>query len=362
MNKDCFFDKDHVVIKKKFMFIVKDLYGGGAEKVLINTAALLQSNGHNVQVYVLRSRVEHELPSGIYPRNIACVNKFTQAISNVFVEKLQAKIIEREINKYAPNVIISCACDKITRHLPRCLNIYYWIHGSPLSFTKDVGKSCRKFKLFYEGKKIICVSNGMANDVMKTGASLKSCRVIYNPFDIKGLQERAEEKVNLPFSNYLLHVGSFEERKRHDRLLDAYKLSGIDTPLVIMGKGGLENQIRKKIVALDLSRKVIVMGFQKNPFPYIKNAKALILTSDAEGLPTVLIEALICHTPIISTNCQSGPSEILVDELKRYLIGCDDVPDLARAIREVDQHPPEISSSYYEKFSSENTISKFMEL
>ena len=350
------------MIKKKFMFIVKDLYGGGAEKVLINTADLLQKKGHDVQVYTLRDRIEHELPSGVQPRNIACVNKFTQAISNVFVEKIQAKIIEREIGAFAPGVIISCACDKITRHLPKNLNIYYWIHGSPLSFTKDAGKSCRKLKLFYEGKNIICVSNGMANDVMKTGTNLESCRVIYNPFDINLIQARAEEQVTLPFSEYFLHVGSFEERKRHDRLLDAYKLSGIETPLVLMGKGGLENEIRDKIAKLELSHQVMVMGFQKNPFPYIKNAKALILTSDAEGLPTVLIEALVCHTPIISTNCPSGPSEILVDELSNYLVDCDDIPDLARAIRDVDQNPPEITPSYYEKFSSENTISKFMEL
>ena len=350
------------MIKKKFMFIVKDLYGGGAEKVLINTADLLQKKGQDVRVYTLRDRIEHELPSGVHPRNIACVNKFTQAISNVFVEKAQAKIIESEICRFAPDVIISCACDKITRHLPSSLNIYYWIHGGPLSFTKDAGKSCRKFKRFYENKNIICVSHGMADDVMKTETSLKSCQVIYNPFDIKCIQERSTEQVNLPFSEYFLHVGSFEKRKRHDRLLDAYKLSGIETPLVLMGKGGLENEIKEKIATLDLGHKVMVMEFQKNPFPYIKNAKALILTSDAEGLPTVLIEALVCHTPIISTNCPSGPSEILVDELINYLVDCDDIPDLARAIRDVDQRPPEIAPSYYEKFSSENTISKFMEL
>ncbi|MBP8773168.1 MAG: glycosyltransferase [Aeromonadaceae bacterium] len=344
------------------MFIVKDLYGGGAEKVLINTADLLQKKGQDVRVYTLRDRIEHELPSGVHPRNIACVNKFTQAISNVFVEKAQAKIIESEICRFAPDVIISCACDKITRHLPSSLNIYYWIHGGPLSFTKDAGKSCRKFKRFYENKNIICVSHGMADDVMKTETSLKSCQVIYNPFDIKCIQERSTEQVNLPFSEYFLHVGSFEKRKRHDRLLDAYKLSGIETPLVLMGKGGLENEIREKIATLDLGHRVMVMEFQKNPFPYIKNAKALILTSDAEGLPTVLIEALVCHTPIISTNCPSGPSEILVDELINYLVDCDDIPDLARAIRDVDQRPPEIAPSYYEKFSSENTISKFMEL
>ncbi len=350
------------MIKKKFLFIIKDLYGGGAEKVLINTAGLLLKAGQDVQVYTLRDRIEHELPSGLVPRNIACVNKFTQAISNVFVEKIQAKILEREISAFAPDIIISCACDKITRHLPSSLNLYYWIHGGPLNFTKDAGKSGRKFKKFYEHKNIICVSNGMADDVMRTGTSLKSCQVIYNPFDIKFIQERAAEPVALPFGEYFLHVGSFEQRKRHDRLLDAYKLSGIETPLVLMGKGGLENEIREKIARLGLNQKVMVMEFQKNPFPYVKHAKALILTSDAEGLPTVLIEALVCHTPIISTNCPSGPNEILVDKLSDYLVDCEDIPDLARAIREVDNHPPVITPLYYEKFSSENTISQFMEL
>ena len=64
------------MIKKKFLFIIKDLYGGGAEKVLINTAGLLLKTGQDVQVYTLRDRVEHELPSGLVPKNIGCVNKF----------------------------------------------------------------------------------------------------------------------------------------------------------------------------------------------------------------------------------------------------------------------------------------------
>ena len=350
------------MLKRKYLFIIKDLYGGGAEKVLINTAELLVKQGQEVIVYTLRDRIEHDVPSCVTVKNIGCVNRMTQAFSNVLLEKFQAALILQKIRNFSPDVVISCACDKITRHLPDDLNLYYWVHGSPLNFKGNVDKSCRKFIRFYEGKKLICVSHGMADDIRKSGVKLKELRVIYNPFNIEYINQRAEESITPPFAHYFLHVASFEERKRHDRLLDAYALSGVDTPLLIMGKGGKALEIKNRIKELKLEHKVMVMDFQKNPFPYIKRAKALLLTSDAEGLPTVLIEALICHVPVISSNCPSGPSEILVGKLRDYLVECEDIAGLAQAIRQMDIAPPAITPEYYQAFASRSVISEFLAL
>jgi len=348
---------------KKFLFIVEDLYGGGAEKVLLNTASLLKDAGAEVTLYTLREKIDHTLPDNIHPINLGIVTKLTKAISNIAVEKIQASLILKKIKEISPDVIISCSCDKITRHLPETLNIYYWIHGNVTGFAKDNAKGYEKFKRFYNGKKLICVSRGIADDILhNVKATPKSCQVIYNPFDIEKIQALANEPFSKPFDKYFIHVGTFEERKRHDRLLQAYQLSGVDTPLVLMGKGDLRPRIEAMIEEMNLANKVKIIDFQKNPYPYIKAAQALILTSDAEGLPTVLIEALICHTPVISVNCPSGPAEILNGALTRYLCEMDDMACLLKLITEIEISPPTIQSLDYAIFSKENTIHQFSQL
>ncbi|MCU9925830.1 glycosyltransferase [Aeromonas caviae] len=348
---------------KKILFIVEDLYGGGAEKVLLNTASLLQDSGANVIVYTLRNKVEHNIPDNIRPINLAIVNRFTKSISNLFIEKLQAFLIYKKILAESPDIIISCSCDKITRHLPSHLNIYYWIHGNVTGFAKDNTKSYTKFKRFYNNKKLICVSHGIADDILNNvQAKPKLCQVIYNPFDIVKIQSMANEPIAKPFEKYFIHIGSFEERKRHDRLLQAYQLSGVDTPLVLMGKGVLRKKIETMINDMGLGNKVTIVDFQKNPYPYIKSAQALILTSDAEGLPTVLIEALICHTPVISVDCPSGPAEILTGELNKFLCPLNDIQKIAASLTTQNEGPTNIDKSYYQAFSSEETINKFMQL
>ncbi|HEH9439079.1 TPA: glycosyltransferase [Aeromonas sobria] len=348
---------------KKFLFIVEDLYGGGAEKVLLNTASLLKDAGAEVTLYTLREKIDHTLPDNIHPINLGIVTKLTKAISNVAVEKIQASLILKKIKEISPDVIISCSCDKITRHLPETLNIYYWIHGNVTGFAKDNAKGYEKFKRFYNGKKLICVSRGIADDILhNVKAAPKSCQVIYNPFDIEKIQALADEPFSKPFDKYFIHVGTFEERKRHDRLLQAYQLSGVDTPLVLMGKGERRPKIEAMIEEMDLASKVKIIDFQKNPYPYIKAAQALILTSDAEGLPTVLIEALICHTPVISVDCPSGPAEILTTPLDKFLIPMEDINELAMAITSVDGTRTPIKSKSYQLFSSKRVTEEFISL
>ncbi|WFO51547.1 glycosyltransferase [Aeromonas veronii] len=348
---------------KKFLFIVEDLYGGGAEKVLLNTASLLKDAGVDVTLFTLREKIDHTLPDNIHPINLGIVTKLTKAISNVAVEKIQASLILKKIKEISPDVIISCSCDKITRHLPDTLNIYYWIHGNVTGFAKDNAKGYEKFQRFYNGKKLICVSRGIADDILQNvKATPKSCQVIYNPFDIEKIQALANEPFSKPFDKYFIHVGTFEERKRHDRLLQAYQLSGVDTPLVLMGKGERRPHIEAMIEEMNLVSKVKIIDFQKNPYPYIKAAQALILTSDAEGLPTVLIEALICHTPVISVDCPSGPAEILTGSLFEYLCPINNGQALSTAISSIDKIPPLINNNLYESFSSSQTIKKFLAL
>lgn len=349
-------------LSRRFLFIVEDLYGGGAEKVLINTAEGLRLRGHDVTVFTLRERIEHELPVNLNVVNISVVNRFTKIFSNVFLEKWQAHKILNKIQPLPTDVIISCSCDKITRHINR--NIWFWVHAN-ISMSKESdnerNKMVKKAIKFYSGRKVIGCSKGVVDSLNDAGVNSKEIRYIYNPFDEAEINKLANKDVSLPEKEYFIHVGSFEQRKRHDRLLFAYKASGVATPLLLLGKGkeGEVERIVDLIGKLGLEDKVICGGFHKNPYPYIKNAKALVLTSDREGLPTVLIEALILRTPVISVDCPSGPKEILSGSLAPFLIPMQDEAALANAIRRMDENPVQVEESHYRSFLAESVLPQF---
>ncbi|ERS91447.1 glycosyltransferase [Halomonas sp. PBN3] len=349
----------------RFAFVISDLYGGGAQKVLLNTADSLREKGHQVRVFTLRNKVEHDIPEELVIENLAVINKVTKALSNVVIERLQARRIREALLAYAPDVTISCSCDKITRHI-NDLNIYYWVHANSIEGAKTDklrNKRIRKVKRFYTKKKLIAVSGGIRDSlVASAGLDPKDIEVIYNPFNQGVLCRLAKEPLPEPQpSEYFIHVGTFEIRKRHDRLIRAYHESGIATPLVIMGKGSDEERraIADLIQQLGLEKQVHILPFQRNPYPWIAKAKALLLTSDQEGLPTVLIEALLLHVPIISTDCPSGPREILTGELADFLVAPEDEKGLAEAIARMDRAPVTIDERHYRRFLTESVIPQF---
>ncbi|WP_245798132.1 glycosyltransferase [Chromohalobacter japonicus] len=171
----------------------------------------------------------------------------------------------------------------------------------------------------------------------------------------------AEESAPVPDGEYLINVGTFEARKRHDRLLRAYKASGVTTPLVLLGKGkgDEEANLRAMIEDMGLAERVILPGYQTNPYPFIRNAKALILTSDAEGLPRALIESLLLDTPVVSVDCPSGPREILSGELADFLVPLEDETALADAIARMDANPVRVTEAHYRPFLKETVLPQF---
>ncbi|MBA2779003.1 glycosyltransferase [Billgrantia kenyensis] len=352
---------------KRFAFVISDFYGGGAQKVFLNTAEELRLRGHTVKILTLRERIEHEIPPKLEIVNLAVINRATKALTNVLVEKAQAHVIGKALRSFQPDVVISCSCDRITRHL-QGFNLYFWVHANSIDAATDAKqrqKLIAKNRNIYLERRLIVVSEGIKQALVNhVGLKAENIQVIYNPFDQALIAEKAKEPIAAPHADYFIHVGSFEYRKRHDRLLKAYHASGSQSPLVLMGKGKPADEARLLglIDELGLAERVTILPFQTNPYPFIAQAKALLLTSDQEGLPTVLIEALLLHTPVISVDCPSGPSEILTDELAPYLTDMNDAEALASAIRQMDDAPLGIETKHYKRFLSTTVIPQFERL
>ena len=139
----------------------------------------------------------------------------------------------------------------------------------------------------------------------------KKIKHIYNPIDIRRINEiRSKENFFDPEYFNLVSVGRLEVQKNHQLIIHAMK----DFPkarLYILGRGVLKKELESLIDSLDIKNRVFLMGFDPNPYQYLKGADLFVLSSNHEGFPNVLLEAMCCGLPILSTNCKSGPDEML---------------------------------------------------
>ncbi|MFX1523806.1 MAG: glycosyltransferase, partial [Promethearchaeota archaeon] len=166
---------------------------------------------------------------------------------------------------------------------------------------------------------------------------------IYNGFDIERIQKLAKENVSNQksiFNNQNLikfvTIGRLSKEKGHIYLIKAFSKVIREIPnsrLFIIGEGPLKGKLMKLVKKFQLENKIFLLGSIKNPYKYISKADIFVLSSLHEGLPTVLIEALACGLPIISTNCETGPKEILGNGRYGILTKVANSSDLAEKMK-----------------------------
>lgn len=350
--------------RKRFAFVMKDLFGGGAEKSMLYTADELRKRGNEVRFYVMRSFNEQTVPAELEVVNLHIHNRFTRAFNTVWVEKWQARQLEKAFDSFKPDTVFSCSADKITRHV-RHPNLYFMIKGnitsSPMS-DEARKKKFAKAHQFYDGRQITTVSKGLLADLTDiVGLKPAFAQAIYEPYEPEMFTPYADEPTAFPVPEFILSLGTLEKRKRHDRLLRAYAASGVKTPLVIMGKGSDEDvaRIQQAIRENKVEDRVIMEDFSTNPYPWIRQARFLVLASDAEGLPRVLVEALMLKTPLVSVDCPSGPRETLIYDLADYLVPREDEAAFADAIKRMDASPVIIDDRYLAPFGPEVVMPQY---
>ena len=163
-------------------------------------------------------------------------------------------------------------------------------------------------------------------------------RVIHNGIDIKNINKLSFEKANHIWikNNYnlIISVGRLSEPKGYPYLLEALKIVNKKIPvyLIIVGQGEEEEKLKKMAENISIDNKVDFIGFKHNPFKYMARANLFLLSSIREGFPNVLLEAMACRTPVVSTDVQYGPSEIIEDGVNGYLVPVANSTQLAEKI------------------------------
>jgi len=304
--------------------VIDSLNGGGAEAVVLR---MLDAVNHNIptaqaHLIVLSQRGEYEIGDNPFihilnfKSNKNMGSPFTKpkvvaALHNTIIK------IEHDFGKIDGVFSHLDTTNIMVKSLPINIPKYYIIHNSIKSeLTADRNRNIFKYykqklrKKILNDEKLVCVSKGVQSELPLPWLKPKEICTIYNPFDISEIQRLSHcQETKTLDQPYILHIGRLSVQKRHDRLFEAFKALKTEHKLVLLTHD--TNKLQKLIEKYELTGRVIIAGFQSNPFAWMRNADLLALSSDFEGCPNVLSESLICGTPVATTNCSHGPDEIL---------------------------------------------------
>lgn len=350
--------------RKKIVMVIPDLKGNGAERVVLTLASGFKKNNCEVHIVVFNKTIELEMED-TFP--IHTFKRYYRWIPKIFRGTILAPFLDHFIIKNCgvPDLVLSNLYPSdILMSRSKLNNVFFVIHNTLSDellkglFPSKQTKLLSQLRSTYLKKPTISVSQGVKKDFDLTFNPKYSSNYIYNPVDMDFIRSSAEEYIP-EYTNYIVHVGKFKQQKRHDILIRAYHESAISTPLLLLGQGPLLEQSKALVKELGIEDKVIFAGFQSNPYPYIKHAKLMVLSSDFEGLPTVILEALALNTPVISTDCPSGPNEML-PHMNLCKVG--DIDKLSVLIQNADINPEAYKTHLKEDFLLEYATKKYLDL
>ena len=188
--------------------------------------------------------------------------------------------------------------------------------------------------MYQDCYKMVTITN-KSKELIEFKHHLNNVQTIYNPIDITEIHSKFNENIDFNF-DYIIGIGQMETNiKQFDKLIEAYSnsiLPNQNIHLVLLGDGERISILKALAKQNNIVEKVHFLGFQENPYKYLKNAKFFVLSSLNEGLPNVILEALACETPVVSFDCLSGPSEMISDKQNGLLVENQNVQKLTEAI------------------------------
>jgi len=344
-------------IPKTIVMVLPDLKGNGAERVALNLADGFINKGHDVYIILFKRKIELKSNSKL---NILIFQHNYRWIPRAIRGSFIAPILDRFIVKNCgiPDLVLSNLLPVDRLLCKSKLNTYSIIHSNMSGEMLSFNRSKNSIEKIYSRMHCICVSQGTLKDFKKIFKTKLNINYIYNPVDVNYIKKESDEFMPAHL-NYLINVGKFTTAKRHDILIKAYHASNVKNPLILIGQGPLENKYRELVSKLDLNNKIIFVGFKSNPYPLIKNAKLMIISSELEGLGMVILESLALGIPVISTDCKSGPGEILP---QKNLCPVNDIKALSELIIKASINPKDYQVKLNDKFSIDVATQKYLNL
>ncbi|MFC1775857.1 glycosyltransferase [Pseudomonadota bacterium] len=315
--------------------MVNSLAGGGAEKVVVTLYPEYQKAGVQLSLLCLEMNNFYNI-KGVSPTYLSSqtgsdeggFKKLSSLIS--FALKLKKYSAKNQIDLVQSHIYRSNYVNVLARIMGAKHKVQIANHGMPSQYGNE-GLSGRinlfLIKWLYpKADQVICPSQGMINEFMQLGVPKEKLQLIRNPFDIEELQRLSkqemipEEFAFDPDKKYLICIGRLQAVKRMEDIVWAfYELQKSDDKgeLLILGEGEKWDAIAALKMQLAISKKVHMIGQVENPHKFLARSNVFVSASEFEGFSNVIVEALAAGTPVLSTDCESGPREILDPEKTR---------------------------------------------
>lgn len=361
------------LIKVRFSSV--NIGNGGAERILYNLLNNLDSNKFEISLFLFEK-------SGNYLDNIPKHIKVFYFVNPEYFQwckylykKFFRKIFFRFLMKFPSFVYKIAGCEFCDVDIAFLQDTSYllktnyakkkiaWIHNN-IEFSPTF-KSGLKDNLEYADL-IIGVSKGVSDKVISVYPYLKSRVItIYNPSDISQIINKSIEENIIYQKPTIIAVGTLNHQKNYQLLLKSFKIlidKGYDWELKILGTGDLREYYLSVIQDLGLGDQVKLLGFTDNPYKYMKSANVFVMSSIFEGFPQVMMEALALKIPVVSTDCDYGPREMLGGGKFGVLTPINDAVSLSAAIEDVilnrHKYQNTINNGYVEslKFDLKNIV------
>nr|WP_256469801.1 glycosyltransferase [Pleomorphomonas sp. NRK KF1] len=346
--------------------------GGGAERVVLTVAGTLAERGHKVKILVVEYVVAYDVPRGVVVESLLRPGKR-------FSSGLLAKIglafrlrwhLWKMFKEHPADLhVASLPFAYEICHLARVAGTVFHVHNTlsvPLGRLalrrpqKAARQRARLVRQFRE-RHLVAVSRGVAQDLSREfSVPANNIDIVYNPFDLQKIMIMANgADADIPHDKFILFAGRNNSQKRIDLLIESFSMMEGDEKLVLLTE--TDDRLKSLISSSPRTDSIIVAGFRSNPYAWMAAAELLVLCSDWEGFGNVLVEALACGTKVVSTDCPSGPSEILIGDLSANLVPVGDAVALARRMRAVLDEP-RIGVTDLSRFSVEAAATAFERL
>jgi len=308
--------------------------GGGAERIL-NTILHEFQNEFIITLVLVENTIDYELPDNI---NIVYLNNkrvnnsgwFKFFSIGLLSYKLSSICNERNADfsfslTTRPNLINSLS--QVFGN--KSMSIIYEVATPSVQYSSNtiVSRIMKKMiqYIYPLGDLLITNSLGVAKDLKDNFFIKKEIKTIYSPIDSKYVIKLANEKFYFDCNKFyfkFITIGRLDAGKNHSMMIKSFsKIKNKSSILYILGEGELRGELEKLVLDLKMKERIIFLGFDNNPFKYLKQCDVFLFSTNFEGFPTVLVEALACGLPIVSTDCLSGPREILskVNDFKQLV-------------------------------------------
>lgn len=337
-------------MKKKVIFRSGSLRMGGLERVLIEVLQTIDKEKFDIYLVIdddcgKENIFEKDIPKDIPyfflkpEKLIRETEKYKEKKKNIIYKLMYNLMMEKEnkvmyrnmqrilkdIGEIDVIVDFDAGASKYIEKLDIKKKIV-WIHNSIPNLKKKESKIKRFGKRLEKYDRVVAICDEMKEEIENIYPNLRGkVSRIYNPFNFERIEklmederELTKEQKKMLNEDYCIAIARLDNvQKDFLTLVRAYKFvkeNGIQDKLYIIGDGPSKEEIINEIKKLSLEENIKLIGLSKNPYIWLKNSKLFVHSSKYEGLPTVLIEALICNKMIISSNCPTGPKEILKNE------------------------------------------------